>query len=261
MKNNARNKGFTLIELLVVIAIIALLVSILLPSLKSARELARSAVCLTNMRNAGLQFHMYGSEYDGYYPAASGDHWNDSSRKSDNRSGGHAMIQLQLHMAGREDAPDNADFKNPMLQCPSEKDPDILDMTTERHVSYQISEYVWQRAARGQSDTARRAIRPEKLAAGLLRGRIGDIPMLAETDWALTLKFNRPSDVENYTNTSHGPSFKWGHNVKHKQGRDMNLLYFDGHAETAPDILENPRPLYPTSWAWLNATWNVGWLD
>jgi len=51
--------GFTLIELLVVVAIIALLVSILLPSLGQARELARMAVCLATTRNIGQQVVLY----------------------------------------------------------------------------------------------------------------------------------------------------------------------------------------------------------
>lgn len=61
-----RIKGFTLIELLVVIAIIALLVSILLPSLKKAKELALAAVCSSNLKGAMLATFMYANENDGY---------------------------------------------------------------------------------------------------------------------------------------------------------------------------------------------------
>ena len=56
--------AFTLIELLVVVAIIALLVSILLPSLQGAREQAKKALCLSNMKQVGLGSHSYAVEDD-----------------------------------------------------------------------------------------------------------------------------------------------------------------------------------------------------
>lgn len=68
---NARNSGFTLIELLVVIAIIALLVSILLPSLSKAKELAKRVVCSTQLRASGTGFAMYATENDGFLPPQS----------------------------------------------------------------------------------------------------------------------------------------------------------------------------------------------
>ena len=60
--------GFTLIELLVVIAVISLLVSILLPSLNMAKELARRAVCASNLRTAGQAVYIYSEDYDARFP-------------------------------------------------------------------------------------------------------------------------------------------------------------------------------------------------
>ncbi|MFP4355992.1 MAG: type II secretion system protein [Phycisphaerae bacterium] len=57
--------GFTLIELLVVIAIIALLVSILLPSLSKAKDIATTTVCMTNLRNISQGHQRYANEYGG----------------------------------------------------------------------------------------------------------------------------------------------------------------------------------------------------
>ena len=59
--------GFTLIELLVVIAIIAILAAILFPVFARAREKARSASCLSNLKQLSLGVIMYQGDYDEYY--------------------------------------------------------------------------------------------------------------------------------------------------------------------------------------------------
>ena len=61
-----KSSKFTLIELLVVIAIIAILAAMLLPALSAARERARTASCVSNMKQLGLATTMYSDAYDEY---------------------------------------------------------------------------------------------------------------------------------------------------------------------------------------------------
>jgi prepilin-type N-terminal cleavage/methylation domain-containing protein/prepilin-type processing-associated H-X9-DG protein len=69
--NNSRThrqrQGFTLIELLVVIAIIAILAAILFPVFARARENARRASCMSNLKQIGLGMMMYVQDYDDHY--------------------------------------------------------------------------------------------------------------------------------------------------------------------------------------------------
>ncbi len=60
--------NFTLIELLIVVAIIAILAGMLLPALNQARERAKAASCVSNLKQVGVANNLYMNDFDGFYP-------------------------------------------------------------------------------------------------------------------------------------------------------------------------------------------------
>lgn len=136
----AARKGFTLIELLVVIAIISLLVSVLVPALSKAREQARLAICLGNLKHLTIAGHFYGESNNEIWPVIpvyeKGNNiqfnsWNFGGKTSDeywkNNYGGrnhHTIDERPLNpyvLGGNVSAdPPGRRTEVRMYQCPSD---------------------------------------------------------------------------------------------------------------------------------------------
>ena len=114
-----KNKKFTLIELLVVVAIIGILLTMLMPSLSKAREMARRAVCGSNMGQIGKAINMYTMTWNEYMPAIDG--WGKRNENGELRSGSDqsewkTVLMPYLDLKVHEDSK-----KAEVFKCPTSK--------------------------------------------------------------------------------------------------------------------------------------------
>jgi len=149
-------RGFTLIELLVVIAIIAVLISLLLPAVQSAREAARRIQCTNNLKQLGLAVHNYESS-NGVLPppfvlgiisgtTLNGNGWSAHARVLPYLEQNSAFNAMNLSL--RYSLPDNLTISKLTIGgflCPSEIRPEPRTDATTGAVTHGVTNYGWNR--------------------------------------------------------------------------------------------------------------------
>jgi prepilin-type N-terminal cleavage/methylation domain-containing protein/prepilin-type processing-associated H-X9-DG protein len=238
-------KGFTLIELLVVIAIIAILAAMLLPALERAREQAKRAVCMSNLKQLGVVMYIYAQDYEGHFPLA-----RDSNGM--NKTSRSLMLLTGQYVSGSSpaSAPDT-DYEGPryvdnmeLFVCPSSK---IDSKSDIGYLIYQHCSYSY------------------ALNLGLKRRTLPatiNLSTLPRGDFALMCdKRITGGDANFVTNRE---SYGWGGYNRRRvvgwmaHGRaGINALFVDGRAEWIPSYRATDGYFYVSAESIPNNAYNV----
>ena len=222
-KNHIRNKhGFTLIELLIVIAIISLLVSILLPALSTAKDLAKTAVCMTNAKNIGLTFQFYANDFEGKAPPLYnlGGMWPAMNT--------WAGFFMQTYYDGSIEP----------FNCPVAEGIFTVALNAAA-IHYGYNSYIYGVPGTNFSDP--------RCWRGTLEHmpQPGEIILVADTVKDITNPISGWYYVYDYFPNIH---------PRHNGGQDVNTLYCDGHVATnngeyAPEVGEVKHPFHKSHFA------------
>jgi len=200
----SERRGFTLIELLVVIAIISILATILFPVFARARENARRASCMSNLKQIGLGTMMYIQDYDEEYPIYRVA--RSAADRDDKPYGWADALQPYIKSAQLYQCPSEDNAYDTTLR-PSDTDSDYTDYAYNIWIGgYYIND--------SGSGTKGAPLRQSAIAETSLT--------VMFMDW-------KAGNASNYSDTTARNGLEWHNYMRHLDG--ANLAFADGHAK------------------------------
>ncbi|HZZ45003.1 MAG TPA: type II secretion system protein [Tepidisphaeraceae bacterium] len=228
--------GFTIVELLIVIGIITLLISILMPSLRRAREAANSTACLSNLRQIGMAVGLYAIDNHGFMvPKDFSDPKNPSALP-----GNWAGILIDYKYLN---APEQVNYKsttsegNSVFRCPSGQD-QRWNLITPTYVGGEYSQtgaFFW----RQQSAISQKyydiwyAVNADNQSFGVYPMNELPVPGINVSQLMKVSRIHHSEQVPLvYDGIEHHFGMGWGYtaiNARHNFGKTTNILFVDGH--------------------------------
>ncbi len=223
--------NFTLIELLVVIAIIAILASMLLPSLNKARETARAAACKNNLRQQGFGLVAYTGDYEDFltvgYETAVGWYYANTFYQI------MPYLGADKTQAKTPNVSTTKYYRNKMFQCPSStwdtaSHSMALSYGTNRAVSDNFFAYITSTADaagttfKGKLKKINQAVRRPSRTFGISdSSRVNFAPNDTYAAWNNTGAVAAIADLQRDVNAE----------ARLRHGLALNMAFFDGHVD------------------------------
>jgi len=255
-------RGFTLIELLVVIGIIAMLLSLLVPGLRRARDQAHGVQCQSNMRRMFDGFVMYAQAFDDRIPPY-------GNAQTPGRGWFRYLGRQGYWGEPKQNGPFSIDRWD-LFRCPAESGSSWAEQTTGQNVTYYDSKYMGSSYVMNfyvswyESDTHyppyrpfRRGLMagPEKVSAiyppSYLAKDRADAPFVMDIQdigegWGMYY-FYEPDRIDHwyYVQGYTGYNYAFRH-----VNKTANVLYMDGHVEARKHVMHGGAPIQRLVWTY-----------